>query len=105
FVSFGLGAAYARLNAPPDEPLTFPVTVGPLKGWGFEWDVGAGLEFGFAERGAAAVRLRYRQSHVTFRDSGTTFIDLVPTEAASFPRQSQTLRIVTLALELSFIGP
>ena len=105
FVSVGLGAAYARLNAPEQALFPFLVTVDTIKGWGFEWDVGAGIEFGFADRGAAAVRLRYRQSHVTFRKDGLAIVDLFGTTSDAFPTQSQTLRIVTLGLELSFIGP
>ena len=108
FISVGVGAANTQLNTPPTSIIPFFVTplatVETFKGWGLEWDLGVGLEYPFSERGAAALRFRYRQSDVTFRASGQA-PDADLNDVPAFLKQTKQIRVFTLSFELSFIGP
>ena len=118
FVSFGVGAAYSRLNLPNTDRFPLPIQIFPTlvfapflqleswKGWGFEWDAGFGIEYAFADRGAAAIRFRYRQSDVSFRKNSAAVEAVNPlTYTTAFEQQTKQIRIFTIAFELSFIGP
>jgi len=109
FISIGVGAANTQLNTPPTPIIPFiatpTVTVETFKGWGLEWDLGVGLEYPFSERGAAALRFRYRQSDVTFRASGQAVNSSLTGDVPAFLKQTKQIRVFTLSFELSFIGP
>ena len=88
YVSIGIGGAYGQ-----QDQSGFTAA----SGWGFEWNLGAGLEYQVNRHLGLGLRYRYRSSTINFLVATGGF--------PPFAYISPTVSAHTIGVEVSFMGP